>query len=101
MFPYSKFHILNSSKKGFSLIEVLVAVTIITIAFIAVLSASTRGVVLARLTLEETQASFLLEEGAEAVKFARDLNWSNIPAPTLSANYHPEWGANGWTIVSG
>ncbi|KKS45094.1 MAG: hypothetical protein UV08_C0009G0004 [Parcubacteria group bacterium GW2011_GWA2_42_18] len=101
MFLYSKPHISGSLRRGFSLVEVLVAVTIITIAFIAVLSASTRGVVLARLALEETQVSFLLEEGAEAVKFARDLNWSNISALTLSADYHPEWGANGWTIVSG
>lgn len=88
-------------KKGFSLVEVLVAVTVITVALTAVLSASARGASLARRGLEETQVAFLLEEGAEAVKFARAVSWGGLAALANGPDYHPSWGTNGWSLAAG
>ncbi len=64
--------------KGFSLVEVLIACSIISISIFTIMSGASRGIQLSGLALRQVQAGFLLEEGAEAVKTIRDSGWSNI-----------------------
>lgn len=64
------------TRKGFGLIEIVVAVGIISLSLFG-LAASARIAlrVVEENTLEE-RAMFLLEEGVEAVRLVRDISWS-------------------------
>lgn len=82
---------LKSSTKwvcGFTIIEVLVACTIITISMFALMQTAQKGINLSEYALTKSQASFLLEEGAEAVKSIRDNNWETINGLTLNTPYY-------------
>lgn len=81
----------NKNKKncGFALIEILIACSIISISMFALMQTAEKGIQLSSLALKKSQASFLLEEGAEAVKSIRDNNWTTISNLSLSpTKYH-------------
>ena len=80
----------NSSKWmcGFTIIEVLVACSIITISMFALMQTAQKGIILSEYALKKSQASLLLEEGAEAVKSIRDNNWTTINNLTLNTQYY-------------
>lgn len=80
-----------TSKKlisGFTLIEVIIACSIITMSMLTLLQASEKGVRLSSHALSKSQASFLLEEGVESVKSIRDNDWNTITALSLDTPYH-------------
>lgn len=83
----------NKNKKklmsGFTLIEVLIACAIISICMFALMMTVQKGIQLSSVALKKSQASFLLEEGAEAVKSIRNNNWTTISNLNLSpTQYH-------------
>ncbi len=90
-------------KKGFSLIEVIVASSIIAVSVISILAVYTTFL---RNTFDNTaslQASYLAEEGIEAAKSMRDFGWNqNINPLTVGTNYYPYFntGANKWQATS-
>jgi type II secretory pathway pseudopilin PulG len=88
------------SQTGFSLVEVLVACTIITVTAIALMSAASKGEELSTKALRQVQASALMEEGAEAVKSIRDNDWETISDLTLNTNYYLTFdtGTNTWSL---
>lgn len=94
----------NTNKKnykgGFSLIEVLIACVIISTSTFALMSASAKGNQLSVKAVRQTQASFLLEEGAEAVKSIRDADWANISGLTVGTTYYLSFntGTNVWSL---
>jgi prepilin-type N-terminal cleavage/methylation domain-containing protein len=57
---------------GFTLIETLVAVTILTLAVVGPLLAASRGLVAATTAKDQLTASFLAQEGIEYVRLIRD-----------------------------
>ena len=82
---------LKSSAKwvcGFTIIEVLVACSIITISMFALMQTAQKGIILSEYALKKSQVSLLLEEGAEAVKSIRDNNWTTINNLTLNTPYY-------------
>lgn len=85
--------------KGSLLIEVLIATAIIATSILASL-----GVLgtMARLQYRNTariQASFLADEGIEAVKTLRNASWNtNIKNLTLSSKYYLYWNNHAWNI---
>ena len=94
------FTLKKSNKKGFSLIEVVIAASIISIALFSMMSASTKGIQLSNRALRQTQANLLLEEGAESVKAIRDAAWTNISGLTAGTNYYLTYntGTNTWSL---
>lgn len=86
------------TKKGFALIEIMVATSIILVALVALLSAVERSSELARQSLERDQAAFLLEEGAESVKLIRDNNWTNISGLVLDTPYYLSFSGTSWSL---
>lgn len=80
------------------IVEVLVAVSIITVSIITAMAVSQKSIYVSRQALHATQAAFLLEEGAEAVRILRDNAWSNISSLTTSTNYYPIFSSNTWTL---
>ncbi len=88
----------KKNSAGFSLLEMVVACAIILFSIFAVMSLARKSNQLAKQALDETSASFLLEEGAEAVKIVRDNGWSNISSLTNGTSYYPSWNGTTWQL---
>lgn len=88
----------KSKNYGFMMVEVLVAASIITVAILAAMGVAQKSVYVARQAFHLSQAAFLLEEGAEAVRIVRDNAWSNISGLTVGANYYPTFVGGTWTL---
>jgi len=76
------------NNQGFSLAEIIIACAIITTCIFALMTSATKSIQISRESLYRVQSSFLLEEGAEAVKAIRDASWNNISALNLGENYY-------------
>jgi Tfp pilus assembly protein PilV len=87
---------------GFTLVEVLIACSIITMTIFALFSAAQKGVSVSNQALRQTQAITLLEEGADAVKSIRDTQWSTIANLTDGATYYLSFdnSTNVWTLTT-
>lgn len=76
-------------KKGVSLIEVLVATSIMLVFFIALVGVYNSYLRSARTNINTVKAVYLADEGIEAVKFLRDSSWStNISPLSAATNYY-------------
>lgn len=84
----------NKFKKGFTIVEVIIACSIITITVLSLMSAASKGIELSGRALRQTQANILLEEGAEAVKIIRDNNWTTISLLSLNTPYYLFYNIN-------
>jgi len=87
----------NTTQKwvsGFTIIEVIIASSIISISTFALMQTAQKGISLSSLALHKSQASLLLEEGAEAIKSIRDNNWADISNATLGTTYHLFFNTN-------
>lgn len=91
---------LIKKQTGFSLVEVLIAVSIMSLTVFSLISASTKGLQLSQQSLAQIQTSYLLEEGAEAVKSIRDTAWTNIGSLTTDTAYYLAFntGTNTWSL---
>lgn len=81
-------------------VETMIAVSIITVSILAMMAVTERSVYVERQSFYTTQASFLLEEGAEAVRILRDNGWSNISSLIVGTNYYPTFSSGTWTLSS-
>lgn len=80
-----------NTKRGIGLVEALVGASILTIIVVALIFAYQAFLVQSFTTIEQTQASFLAEEGIEAVKYLRDADWSNISDGTYGLSWDSGW----------
>lgn len=80
------------------MVEVLVAVSIIAVSVLSAMAVSQKAVQVSRQAFHTAQASFLLEEGAEAVRILRDNGWSNISALMAGTTYYPAFSGGTWTL---
>lgn len=85
-------------KKGFMTLEVMIGATLITLSILASMSVAQKSIMVARQALHNSQAGFLLEEGAEAVRILRDNNWTNISGLSTGTTYYPLFAGNTWTL---
>lgn len=102
VFRFLSFSVFKSNK-GVGLIEIIIAVAIINLAFF---SLSQLGVSALRVLREEkraVEASYLAQETIEAVRNVRDQNWANISGLSMGADYHPviSGSLQSWSLVSG
>lgn len=65
---------------GFGLLEIIIAVAIISGSLFALAEVSTLAVRLTQAALAGQQALFLAEEGVENARFARDTSWATFLA---------------------
>jgi prepilin-type N-terminal cleavage/methylation domain-containing protein len=63
------------NKKGFTLLEMIIAVTVILIGLIPIMSLMYDSSFGVRLSLSRLQAAYLAQEGLEIVRNIRDSNW--------------------------
>ncbi|MEK7069241.1 MAG: hypothetical protein AAB945_00405 [Patescibacteria group bacterium] len=86
------------SNQGFLTVEVLIAISIITISILASMTVAQKSIYVSRQSLHFSQANFLLEEGAEAVRILRDNAWTNISSLTLETYYYPLFSNGTWSL---
>ena len=86
----------HSNNRGFGVIEVLIGLTIISIVIAAAFSISTRSLQVRALSVDNVQASLLLQEGAEAVRLIRDSGWATTSALALGMPYSLAWNGVMW-----
>lgn len=87
-----------NKNRGFMMVEILVAVSIITASILATMTVAQKSVYVSRQALHTTQAAFLLEEGAEAVRILRDNAWTNISSLTPATDYYLGFAGGTWTL---
>lgn len=83
---------------GFMMVEVLVAVSIMTISVIASMAVAEKALSVSRISLDTAQATFLLEEGAESIRIMRDNAWSNISNLNTNTTYYPTFSGSSWSM---
>lgn len=81
-------------------VETIIAVSIITISILSIMSVAQKSISLSYQSLHTVQASFLLEEGAEAVRIVRDNSWDNISALNINTDYYFLFTDDTWTLSS-
>ena len=90
-----------SNNKGVGLIEAIVVVSIVSVAFSAILSAAVIFLKNGLYATDKVQALYLLEEGVEAARFLRDDSYTmNIMPSVGSGVFYVDPGAGGWTITT-
>ena len=85
---------------GFGLLEIVLAITVISGSLFAIAGASRLAFIVSSENLLKSQAGFLLEEGAEALKTIRDRSWndfSSIPNNTL---YYLVFSGGAWQATN-
>ncbi|MBZ9572491.1 prepilin-type N-terminal cleavage/methylation domain-containing protein [Patescibacteria group bacterium] len=81
-------------KKGFTLLEVVVAIFIITVGIVGALALISQTISSARISSQRLIAAYLAQEGIEIVRSIRDTNWlegvvwnSGLGAGSWEADY--------------
>ena len=88
----------KTKKSGFALIEVLVAVVILTSAALGIVTVASRSLAISQDNIQSYQASLAMQEAIEAVKITRLSGWSSITALSTGTNLGMTWSGSTWTI---
>ena len=87
--------------KGFSLVELLVGASIFSIFTIAIVAVFQSFLAHSFDSVEKVQASFLVEEGVEAVKSIRDRGWGDdILALSTDTDHYLVYESNMWSATT-
>ena len=88
--------------EGFGLLEAVVGVSIISLSLFGTMLAFQLSQQVVREAGRNTQASFLAEEGMEALKLLRDASWQNKLSPlSIGANYYLNFDGSSWLSSAG
>ncbi len=88
-------------QRGFSLIEIVVATSITLAVILPLMNTFTNAFKYASNNLARVQASFLEEEGVEAVRLIRDNGWSTNIAPlTRNTPYYLTFNGTSWVTTT-
>ena len=91
-------HRAYAGEQGLSLVEIVIAAAIISVALVSIMQISGQSLVMSRQSVNIYTAATLLEEGAEAVRIVRDGGWTNISSLNTATNYYPLFSNNTWTL---
>jgi type II secretory pathway pseudopilin PulG len=86
---------------GFSLVEIIIGSAILATSIVAIIGVMGWFTELAPRTTPRLQASFLAEEGIEAVRTIRDRGWTTDISP-LNNNtaYYLNWNGTAWRATT-
>ena len=89
-FQFSIFNFQAERTNGFGLVEIVVAIGIISVSLFALLQTEIAAIKLLRGEKENLEAYLLAEESLEAVRSMRDESWaSNIAGVSDNTSYYP------------
>ena len=83
-------------QKGISLVEVIIASSIIGLSMIYISNVYGNFVKLSLENTDKVQAVFILDEGVEAIKTMRNFAWSTVASSTPGVDYYLVWQNNRW-----
>lgn len=89
--------------RGFGLMEIVVAASIVSVSLFALIGASQASFKAVDDSLMRRRAEFLAEEGIEAVKILRDNGWAaSIDPLTAGTTYYPSFNSstNTWSLIT-
>jgi len=86
----------KNTTNGFSVMELLIAISIFTVAGLAVVTAFTFYIKAGTASTERVQSLYLLDEGVEATRFMRDRGYSNLRDLSRDTPYYIATSTNGW-----
>lgn len=78
----------SSSKTGFSVVEVLIALAIFSVIFLFIYETLTLYFANQNKVLRSTQALYLAEAGQEYLRYVRDTDWDEIADLTVGTTYY-------------
>lgn len=91
------FHKKTKNQKGFGLLEIIVGLSLISGSFFALFLVSQMSLKIVEENLNTAKASFLAEEGFEAIRILRDSSWNiNISSLTVGNSYYFEFNGVTW-----
>ena len=91
----------NLLKKGLSLVEVLVASTLIIVFFMALVGIYNTYLKISKTNIYSIKAGYLAEEGIESIKSLRDISWNNNIAPlSTNSNLYLTFSGGRWVSTS-
>ncbi len=82
-----------------SLAEVIVASAVVLLVFVILISANSIYYKTAAASLKSVKATYLLEEGQEAVIFLKNSDWTNFPAAGATS-YYFRWTGTTWQATT-
>lgn len=98
----------KENDKGFSIMEVIISVGIVSFAFVGIMSVFASNVRVEIANRDKITAAYLVQEGMEVIKQTRDNNWfagdswdtdlSNNVNQTIVLN-NPDSISQGWDII--
>lgn len=90
-----------SLQKGFSLIEIVLGIGMLTVSLVSITSYYKKVLDVSNDTTRHIQSGFLLEEGLESVKMLRDQSWSTkIASLSTTTSYYLYWSGTQWTATT-
>lgn len=78
----------NQTRHGFSVIEILIGLTIFSVIFLFIYETLTLYFANQSRLLDSTQALYLAEAAQEYTRFVRDTGWTNLSDLTPGTTYH-------------
>lgn len=87
---------MQNMSKGISLVEVIIASSIISLSMIYIANVYGNFLKLSIENTDKVQAVFLLDEGVEAVKTMRNYAWSTVASSTAGTSYYLTWQNSRW-----
>jgi len=101
-FQFSIFNFQAERTNGFGLVEIVVAIGIISVSLFALLQTEIAAIKLLRGEKENLEAYLLAEESLEAVRSMRDESWaSNIAGVSDNTSYYPVVENGKWKLSAG
>lgn len=99
-FPFWTFHFTCRASRGFTLIETLVAISLLTIAIVAPMSLTMQSLSSAYYARDQVTAFFLAQEAIEGVRAVRDANilLTALGTPTDLLTHIPSTTGQAFTI---
>jgi Tfp pilus assembly protein PilV len=77
---------LSHNKKGFTLVETMVAISVLMFAILGPLSIASSSLANARTARDQVTAYYLAQEGLEFIRYTRDTNFLSNPDNAFSQN---------------
>lgn len=90
----------NRCDRGFSLVEVVIGVSLILLSLAGLVSAYSFYLKAGLRNTDTLKAAFLLQEGVEAVTLLRDDGWSNLSSLTSGASHYLSWNGTKWVATT-
>ena len=94
---------ISKNNQGFGLLEVVIGLAIILVALLALVGTFSIAIKSTLSNVEKIQATYLMEEGVEAVKLLRDESWTDkIANLSVGTSYSLGWdsGTGKWSTTT-